>query len=89
MMKSYEWSPAFDGQEHRIELTLNRMWGKGSIMIDDSTFPIRILPFYIPRKVTQIFRLGEKQAILVIPSFGQPDIVIDRKYVGSGKDYVS
>ena len=29
----------------------------------------------------------EKQAILVIPVFGTPDIVVDRKFVGSGKVY--
>lgn len=87
-MKRYEWTITVDGEEHRVLLTLSRVLGKTVIDIDGNAFDIsRPMPYFF-KKRKEIFRLCEgKQAILVIPPFARPDIVVDRKYVGSGREY--
>lgn len=85
-MKRYEWRPVCDGEEHIVILHFNRFTGKTLMTIDGSEFDISHFPLYYLKERREIFRLAEeKQAILVIPPFRKPDIVVDRKYIGSGK----
>ena len=89
-MKTYTWSPVVDGETHTVTLRFSRLSGKTLVSIDGGTeFNISHFPLYYLRERHEIFRLAEeKQAILVIPKpFGSPDIVVDRKFVGSGQDY--
>ena len=88
-MKAYEWRPVCDEEEHTVTLRFSRFTGKTLVTIDGSEFNISHSPFYYFKERREIFRLAEeKQAILVIPRIGEPDIVVDRKFVGSGKAYV-
>ena len=88
-MKTYQWNPVSDGEVHTVTLRFSRLTGRTLVTIDGSEFNISHAPFYYRKERREIFRLGEeKQAILVIPRFGTPDIVVDRKFVGSGKQYV-
>ena len=87
-MKKYKWNPVCDGETHTVILCFSRLTGETLISIDGTRFNISHTPFYYLKERHEIFRLGEeKQAILVIPVFGDPDIVVDRRYVGSGKRY--
>ena len=88
-MKTYEWTAVFDGEAHTVVLKFSRLTGRTLISINGSEFNISHSPFYYLKERREIFRIAEeKQAILVIPTFGAPDIVVDRKFVGSGKPYV-
>ena len=88
-MKTYEWNVDCDGESHKVALRFCRLTGRTLVSIDGSKeFNISRSPFYYLKERKEIFRVGEKQAILVIPVGKAPDIVIDRKYVGSGKSYV-
>lgn len=88
-MKVYEWKPVCDGEIHTVTLRFSRLTGKTVVTIDGAAFNISHAPFYYFKERREIFRLAEeKQAILVIPRVGAPDIVVDRKFVGSGKAYV-
>lgn len=87
-MKVYQWNPVCDGEVHTVILRFSRMTGRTLISIDGTEFNISRNPFYYLKERREIFRLAEeKQAILVIPPFGTPDIVVDRKFVGSGELY--
>ncbi len=88
-MKKYEWNPVVDGEVHKVTLCFSRLSGRTIVTIDGNEFNISHAPFYYLKERREIFRLAEeKQAILVIPRVGAPDIVVDRKFVGSGKAYV-
>ena len=87
-MKKYKWNPVCDGVTHTVILCFSRLTGRTFVSVDGSRFDISRNPFYYLKERREIFKLAEeKQAILVIPVFGTPDIVVDRKYVGSGKAY--
>ena len=62
--------------------------GKAIITIDGDEFNISTRPFGL-KGTNQVFRLGEMAAIIDFPKKGEPDIVIDGKYVRSGKNYNS
>ena len=88
-MRKYEWTPEVDGEIHTVRLFFSRISGKTVVTIDGAEFNISHSPFYYLKERREIFRLSdEKQAILVIPRVGSPDIVVDRRFVGSGKQYV-
>ena len=88
-MKKYDWTPEVDEEIHTVMLSFSRLTGKTLVTIDGTEFNISHSPFYYLRTRREIFRLSdEKQAILVIPRVGSPDIVVDRRFVGSGKQYV-
>lgn len=89
-MKKYKWNPICDGETHSVILCFSRLTGKTFVSVDGSRYNISCSPFRYLKERREPFRLAEdKQAILVIPAFGTPDIVVDRKFVGSGKPYVS
>ncbi len=71
---------------HKVSLVCSNLTGKAIITIDGSEFNISVRPFGL-RGTNQVFRLGEMAAIIDFPKSGEPDIVIDGKYVRSGKDY--
>ncbi len=88
-MKKYEWTTEVDGEIHTVRLSFSRLTGKTLVAIDGEDFNISHAPFYYMKERREIFKISdEKQAILVIPRIGAPDIVVDRRFVGSGKQYV-
>jgi hypothetical protein len=71
---------------HKVSLECSYLLGKAIINIDGDEFNISTRPFGL-KGTNQVFRLGEMAAIIDFPKSGEPDIVIDGKYVRSGKDY--
>ena len=96
MAKKYEWE--IDEQvinvetekeetvTHKVSLVCSNLTGKAIITIDGDEFNISGRPFGL-KGTNQVFRLGEMAAIIDFPKSGEPDIVIDGKYVRSGKAY--
>ena len=71
---------------HKVSLVYSNITGKAIITIDGDEFNISGRPFGL-KGTNQVFRLGEMAAIIDFPKSGEPDIVIDGKYVRSGKAY--
>ena len=71
---------------HKVSLVCSYLTGKAVITIDDSEFDISTRPFGL-RGTNQMFRLGDMAAIIDFPKSGEPDIIINGKYVRSGKEY--
>ena len=71
---------------HKVSLVYSNFTGKAIITIDGDEFNISGRPFGL-KGTNQVFRLGEMAAIIDFPKSGEPDIVIDGKYVRSGKEY--
>lgn len=98
MAKNYNWeieeqaiNPETEKEEtviHKVSLTCSYLTGKAIITIDGSEFNISTRPFGL-RGTNQVFRLGDMAAIIDFPKSGEPDIVIDGKYVRSGEPYNS
>ena len=60
--------------------------GKAIVEIDGDKFDIST-GFFKLRGTSQVFKLGDKQAILDFPRKGKPDVVVDGVYLSSGKNY--
>ena len=73
---------------HKVSLVCSNLTGKAIITIDGTDFNISTRPFGL-KGTNQVFRLGDMAAIIDFPKKGEPDIVIDGKYVRSGNDYNS
>ena len=98
MAKTYTWEikePEWDEEKdeptgneitHNVSLVCSMLTGKAIITIDGDEFNISGKPLSL-RGTNQMFRLGAMAAILDFPKKGEPDIVIDGKYVRSGKPY--
>ena len=96
MAKIYNWNideqitnPETEQEEtltHTVSLVCSYLTGKAIITIDGDEFNISVRPFGL-KGTSQMFRLGEMAAMIVFPNSGEPDIVIDGKYVRSGKAY--
>ena len=71
---------------HKVSLVYSNLTGKAIITIDGDEFNISGRPFGL-KGTNQVFRLGEMAAIIDFPKSGEPDIIIDGKYVRSGKSY--
>lgn len=71
---------------HAVSLVCSNLTGKAIIEIDGDSFDISVRPLGL-KGTSQMFRLGDMAAMIVFPKSGEPDIVIDGKYVRSGKDY--
>ena len=71
---------------HKVSLLCSNLTGKAIITIDGDEFNISVRPFGL-KGTSQMFRLGDMAANMVFPKSGEPDIVIDGKYVRTGKDY--
>ena len=71
---------------HKVSLICSNLSGKAIITIDGTEFDISVKPFGL-KGTNQVFRLGEMAAMIDFPKKGEPDIVLDGKYVRSGKPY--
>lgn len=71
---------------HKVSLVCSNLTGKAVITIDGDEFDISVRPFGL-KGTNQVFRLGDMAAIIDFPKSGEPDIVINGKYVRSGEDY--
>ena len=96
MAKKYTWTideqvinvktEAEETVTHTVSLVCSNLTGKAIINIDGDEFNISTRPFGL-KGTSQMFRLGEMAANMVFPKSGEPDILIDGKFVRSGKDY--
>ena len=71
---------------HKVSLVCSNLTGKAVITIDGDEFDISVRPFGL-KGTNQVFRLGDMAAIIDFHKSGDPDIVINGKYVRSGEDY--
>ena len=71
---------------HKVSLLCSNLSGKAIITIDGTEFDISVKPFGL-KGTNQVFRLGDMAAMIDFPKKGEPDIVVDGKYVRSGKPY--
>ena len=86
MAKRLEWKIDVEGEEHVVSLEYATLLGKAIVEIDGDKFDIST-GFLRLRGTSQVFRLGEKQAILDFPKKGKPDVMFDGVYLNSGKNY--
>ena len=86
-MKHQKWDIEIDGENHTVERIAKSASSEQRIIIDGDEFvlPKKRFGFFTGRK--EIFRLGEKQCILLIYGGGDVDIVIDGKYLSDGTKY--
>ena len=86
MAKKLEWKIDVEGEEHKVSLEYGMLMGKAIVEIDGDKFDIS--PGFMKlRGTSQVFKLGDKQAILDFPKKGKPDVVVDGVYLNSGKNY--
>jgi len=86
MAKKLNWIIDVEGEEHKVSLEYSMLFGKAIVDIDGDSFDISTGLFKL-RGTSQVFRLGEKQAILDFPKKGKPDVVVDGICQHSGKAY--
>ena len=85
MAKKLEWKTEIDGEEHSVSLVYAMVRGKAVVTIDGDEFDIST-GFMRLRGTSQVFRLGESQAILDFPKKGKPDVILDGIRLHSGKE---
>ena len=86
MSKKLDWEIEIDGELHKVSLQYSMLFGKAIVEINGDKFDISTGLFKL-RGTSQVFRLGETQAILDFPKKGRPDVVVDGVYLHSGKAY--
>ena len=86
MAKKLEWDIDIEGEAHKVSLEYSMTFGKAIVNIDGDEFDIST-GFMKLRGTSQVFRLGEKQAILDFPKKGKPDVVVDGICLHSGREY--
>ena len=86
MAKKLEWEIEVEGEVHKVTLDYSMLTGQAIVKIDGYSFDISA-GFLKLRGTSQVFRLGESQAILDFPKKGSPDIVFNGVYLHSGKQY--
>ena len=86
MAKKLEWEIEVEEEMHKVSLDYSMLTGKAIVNIDGDCFDISA-GFLRLRGTSQVFRLGERQAILDFPKKGKPDIVFNGVYVRTGKQY--
>ena len=86
MAKKLEWKIEVEGEMHKVSLEYSMLTGKAIVNIDGDSFDIST-GFLRLRGTSQVFRLGESQAILDFPKKGNPDVIFDGVYLHSGKQY--
>ncbi len=80
MAKKLVWKIDADGENHEVALDYSMLIGKAIIKIDGDSFDISTGLFRL-RGTSQVFRLGESQAIISFPKKGKPSIVFDGECV--------
>ena len=86
MAKKLDWKIEIDGEIHKVSLEYSMLFGKAIVEINGDKFDISTGIFRL-RGSSQVFRLGETQAILDFPRKGKPDVVVDGIYQHSKKAY--
>ena len=75
MAKLQKWTTEIDGETHSVAFKRPCLFCKARITIDEFTFPLEtVKPFSSHR---EIFRLGDRQAILEVTKSGKAKIILD------------
>lgn len=88
MAKTYEWkvedvvlneeTEKEEAVTHTVKLRCSMVTGKAIVTINGTEFDISTRPFGL-RGTNQMFRLGDRPAILDFPKRGEPTIIVDGK----------
>ncbi len=84
MAKKLDWNISVDGEDHKVSLEYGMLLGKAIVEIDGDKFDISTGPFKL-RGTSQVFRLGESQAILDFPKKGAPAVIVDGERLSGEK----
>jgi hypothetical protein len=76
MLSKREWKIDIDEETHIVKLSYNMFFGKAIVEIDGDKFDISTGILKL-RGTSQVFKLGESQAILDFPKTGKPNIILD------------
>lgn len=85
MGKKLEWQVDVEGELHEVSLEYNMLLGKAIVGIDGDKFDIST-GFMKLRGTSQVFKLGDKQAILDFPKKGKPDVIFDGESLNARKN---
>ena len=84
-MKYQRWTIKIDKKKHVIERNGKNMSSKQRIVIDGDEFELPRKPFSRLRGRRELFKLGEKQAVLQFLKTGYCEIILDGEVVKEGK----
>ena len=84
MAKRLNWQINIDDEEHKVSLEYGMLFGKAIIEIDGDKFDISTGLFKL-RGTSQVFRLGESQAIIDFPKKGAPAVIVDGERMSGTK----
>ncbi len=88
MAKKLNWKIEIDSEVHTVSLEYSMFTGKAIVEINGDRFDISTGLLKL-RGTSQVFRLGESQAILDFPKKGKPDVIVNGICQHSGKEYNS
>ena len=75
MAKLQKWSVDIEGEVHTVAYKKRSLFGKAKITIDEFTFPLVSVKLFSSHR--EVFRLGDKQAILEVAKNGRASIILD------------
>ena len=75
MAKLQKWTTQIDGEVHTVAYKRPSIFGKAKITIDEFTFPLVSVKLFSAHR--EVFRLGDRQAILDIAKSGKAKILVD------------
>ena len=84
MARRLEWNIDVEGENHKVALDYCMFMGKAIVEIDGDKFDISTGLFKL-RGTSQMFKLGEKPAMLDFPKKGKPGIIFDGVRLSSEK----
>ena len=76
MAKRLEWKTEIEGEEYSVSLVYAMTFGKAIVTIDGDEFDIST-GFMKLRGTSQVFKLGDMQAVLDFPKKGRPSVILD------------
>lgn len=75
MAKLQKWSVDIEGEVHTVAYRKRSLFRKAKITIDEFTFPLVSVKLFSSHR--EVFRLGDKQAILEVAKNGKASIILD------------
>ena len=75
MAKLQKWTTEIEGEAHSVAYKRPSLFSKAKITIDEFTFPLVSVKLFSAHR--EVFRLGDRQAILDIAKSGKAKIILD------------
>lgn len=75
MAQLQKWTAEIEGEVHTVAYQRPSIFGKAKITIDEFTFPLVSVKLFSEHR--EVFRLGDRQAILEVAKSGKAKIILD------------